>query len=32
MFNDLSKIADQGGMGGGWDWPIDYVRVWDHAE
>lgn len=27
-FNDLSKITDQGGVPGGWDWPIDYIRVW----
>ncbi len=30
-FNDLSKITDQGGEPGGWDWPISYVRVWDMA-
>jgi hypothetical protein len=28
-FNDLSGITDQGGIPNGWDWPIDYVRVWE---
>jgi hypothetical protein len=27
-FNDLSGISDQGGTPGGWDWAIDYIRVW----
>ncbi len=27
-FNDLSHITDQGGTPGGWDWAIDYIRVW----
>jgi beta-glucanase (GH16 family) len=27
-FNDLSHITDQGGIPDGWDWPIDYIRVW----
>jgi hypothetical protein len=27
-FNDLSGIADQGGQPHGWDWAIDYIRVW----
>ncbi len=27
-FNDLSKMTDQGGRPNGWDWPIDYIRVW----
>jgi hypothetical protein len=27
-FNDLSAIADQGGKANGWDWAIDYIRVW----
>ncbi len=29
-FNDLSHISDQGGVPHGWDWPIDYIRVWQH--
>ena len=28
-FNDLSGITDQGGVRDGWDWPIDYVLVWN---
>lgn len=31
-FNDLSKITDQGGKPNGWDWPIDYIRVWERKE
>jgi hypothetical protein len=27
-FNDLGGIVDQGGVADGWDWPIDYIRVW----
>ena len=27
-FNDLSGISDQGGKPDGWDWAIDYIRVW----
>lgn len=30
-FNDLSKIADQGGKPNGWDWPLDYIRVWERV-
>jgi hypothetical protein len=30
-FNDLSHITDQGGIAHGWDWPIDYIRVWKDA-
>ena len=30
-FNDLLGISDQGGKQGGWDWPIDYIRVWQRA-
>lgn len=30
-FNDLSGIVDEGGEPGGWDWSIDYIRVWQHA-
>ena len=30
-FNNLSDIVDQGGMADGWDWPIDYIRVWQHV-
>ncbi len=26
--DDLSGITDQGGVPHGWDWPIQYVRVW----
>ena len=31
-FNDLSKITDQGGKPNGWDWPIDYIRVWERVK
>ena len=27
-FNDLGAITDQGGIPNGWDWAIDYIRVW----
>lgn len=27
-FNNLRGITDQGGVPGGWDWTIDYIRVW----
>jgi hypothetical protein len=27
-FNDLSGLSDQGGEPHGWDWAIDYIRVW----
>ncbi len=30
-FNDLGGITDQGGMPDGWDWAIDYIRVWTPA-
>lgn len=30
-FNDLSGITDQGGAAGGWDWAIDYIRVWSRT-
>lgn len=30
-FNDLSKLTDQGGKPDGWDWTIDYIRVWDRT-
>ena len=31
-FNNLSRISDQGGKPNGWDWPIDYIRVWDKMD
>lgn len=30
-FNDLTGLTDQDGIPGGWDWPIDYIRVWTRA-
>ena len=30
-FNNLSGITDQGGKPDGWDWPIDYIRVWQEV-
>jgi hypothetical protein len=31
-FNNLSAISDQGGKPAGWDWAIDYIRVWQREE
>ena len=31
-FNDMSHISDQGGIPNGWDWRIDYIRVWKDAK
>ena len=30
-FNDLGGITDQGSVANGWDWAIDYIRVWSRA-
>lgn len=30
-FNDLHGMTDQGAVPDGWNWPIDYIRVWARA-